>query len=53
MLQTLLALAIVLAAAGWLGWRALRPLLARAGAVPAKDGCACGDGGGACEPKVF
>jgi hypothetical protein len=53
-LQTVLALAIVAATAGWLGWRALRPFLARAGAVPAKDdGCACGDGGETCKPKVF
>ena len=53
MLQTLLALALVLAAAGWLGWRALRPLLARAGAVaPRADDCACG-GDKDCKPKVF
>lgn len=54
MLQTVLALVIVAVTAGGLGWRALRPFLVRAGAAPAKDdGCACGDGGETCKPKVF
>ncbi|MBV9509937.1 MAG: hypothetical protein JO303_06625 [Caulobacteraceae bacterium] len=53
MLQTLLALAFVLAAAAWLGWRALRPLLARAGGVtPRADGCACASDK-VCKPKAF